>query len=91
MYAIRSYYDWIVNTNNDLGNEVGLYDIHVYPKQKLVRDGDYTKMLKAYRDVTPSDRKIVLGEVGFKYTEVDANLKAENEAAIANDPYAGVV
>lgn len=81
--------NWITNAKNDLGNAIGLYDIHVYPKQLIVRNGDYTKMLQAYRDATPADKRIVLGEIGFKYTDVDADLKAENEEAIAADPYAG--
>ncbi len=81
--------DWITKTAKDLGDDVGLYDIHVYPKQLIVRNGDYTEMLQAYRDVTPEDKRIVLGEIGFKYTEVDADLKAQNEEAIAKDPYAG--
>ena len=59
-----------------------MYDIHVYPKQLIVRNGDYTAMLQAYKDATPAGKRIVLGEVGFKYTEVDANLKALNEDAI---------
>nr|WP_320117407.1 hypothetical protein [uncultured Marinifilum sp.] len=81
--------NWITNAKNDLGDAIGLYDIHVYPKQLIVRNGDYTDMLQAYRDATPDDKPIVLGEIGFKYTEVDADLKAENEEAIENDPYAG--
>jgi len=80
---------WITKAAQDLGEDIGLYDIHVYPKQLIVRNGDYTTMLQAYRDATPADKQIVLGEIGFKYTEVDADLKAENEAAIAADPYAG--
>ncbi|MRT93711.1 hypothetical protein [Ancylomarina sp. 16SWW S1-10-2] len=81
--------DWITRSNADLGENIGLYNLHVYPKQLIVRNGDYTEMLQAYRDVTPADKRIVLGEIGFKYDEVDAELKAQNEAAIEADPYAG--
>lgn len=81
--------DWIINAKNDLDDNIGLYDIHVYPKQLIVRNGDYTAMLQAYRDATPSDKRIVLGEIGFKYTEIDAGLKEQNEQAIAADPFAG--
>ncbi len=81
--------NWIIKTSDDLDDAVGLYDIHVYPKQQLVRNGEYTDLLQAYRDAAPADKRIVLGEVGFKYTAVDANLQAENETAIANDPFAG--
>ncbi|WP_066629922.1 hypothetical protein [Labilibacter marinus] len=80
---------WITKAANDLDDGIGLYDIHVYPKQLIVRSGDYTSMLQAYRDATPEGKRIVLGEIGFKYTEVDAGLKEKNEAAIEADPYAG--
>lgn len=80
---------WLQNSNNDLNEHMGLYDIHVYPKQLIVRNGDYTDMLQAYRDAIPNNKRIVLGEVGFKYDEVDAELRDRNLAAIAADPYAG--
>ncbi|MEC3907865.1 hypothetical protein VOI54_12620 [Tamlana sp. 2201CG12-4] len=89
VFNSASQTEWITNTENDLGEHMGLYDIHVYPKQQLVRNGDFGEMLRSYRKVTPSDKPLVLGEIGFKYTEVDADLKRENEEAIANDPYAG--
>ena len=79
---------WITRAADSIDANIGLYDIHVYPKQQIVRNGDYTKMLQAYRDVTPANKRIVLGEIGFKYTEVDADLKARNEAAIEADPFA---
>ena len=81
--------EWLTKTENDLGDNMGLYDIHVYPEQQLVRNGEFGKMLQAYKKVTPPDKRIVIGEIGFKYTEVDTDLKKENEDAIANDPYAG--
>ncbi|GAF01473.1 hypothetical protein [Saccharicrinis fermentans] len=81
--------DWITNAHHDFDESIGLYDIHVYPKQLIVRNGDYTEMLKAYRDVVPNEKKIVLSEIGFKYDEVDYELKEANDRAIANDPYAG--
>jgi hypothetical protein len=80
---------WITNAKTDLDENIGLYDIHVYPKQLIVRNGDYTDILKAYRDAIPDNKRIVLGEIGFKYDEVDADLQAQNEAAIAADPFAG--
>ncbi|MDV7139204.1 hypothetical protein R3X28_09965 [Maribacter sp. TH_r10] len=81
--------DWFTSATNDLSDAMGLYDIHVYPKQQLVREGEYANMLRAYKKVTPAEKQIVLGELGFKYTEVDAELQSENLAAIANDPFAG--
>lgn len=80
---------WIMDAAKDMDTHIGLYDVHVYPKQQIVRNGDYTKMLQGYRDATPEGKKIVLGEVGFKYTEVDAELKTLNEQLIEADPFAG--
>ncbi|WP_405247430.1 hypothetical protein [Cellulophaga sp. Asnod2-G02] len=89
VFNTASQTDWFTKTEADLGDNVGLYDIHVYPQQQLIRNGEFAQMLRAYKKVTPADKRIVLGEIGFKYTEVDAQLKLENEEAIANDPYAG--
>ncbi len=80
---------WFTNAVRDFDANIGLYDLHVYPKQQIVRNGDYTDMLKAYKAVLPANKRVVLGEVGFKYTEVDADLKQENEDAIAADEFAG--
>ncbi|TXE15054.1 hypothetical protein FUA26_00680 [Seonamhaeicola algicola] len=89
VFNTASQTEWIANTHNDLGDNVGLYDIHVYPKQQLIRNGEFSDMLRAYKKVTPEGKQIVLGEIGFKYDEVDAELKRLNEEAIANDPFAG--
>lgn len=89
VFNTASQTEWIANTHTDLGDNVGLYDIHVYPKQQLIRNGEFSDMLRAYKKVTPAGKQIVLGEIGFKYDEVDAELKRQNEEAIENDPYAG--
>ncbi|MGJ8733796.1 MAG: hypothetical protein ACSHW4_11640 [Cellulophaga sp.] len=89
VFNTASQTDWLTKTEADLGDNVGLYDIHVYPQQQLIRNGEFAQMLSAYKKITPADKRIVLGEIGFKYTEVDAELKLQNEEAIANDPYAG--
>lgn len=89
VFNTASETDWITRTNTDLGDNVGLYDIHVYPKQQLIRNGEFSNMLRAYKKITPADKQLVLGEIGFKYDEVDAELKRKNEEAIENDPFAG--
>lgn len=89
VFNTASQTEWITKTDNDLGDNVGLYDIHVYPKQQLIRNGEFSNMLRAYKKITPSGKQIVLGEIGFKYDEVDAELKRLNEEAIENDPFAG--
>ncbi|TKD62509.1 hypothetical protein [Flavobacterium sp. ASW18X] len=81
--------EWFTNATVDLGDNLGLYDIHVYPEQTTVRSGEYAKMLRAYKTITPADKPLVLGEIGFKYANVDAALKAKNDAAIAEDAFAG--
>lgn len=89
VFNTASQTNWLTDTHTDLGDNIGLYDIHVYPKQQLIRNGDFADMLRAYKKATPANKQLVLGEIGFKYTEVDAELKTLNEEAIANDPYAG--
>ena len=89
VFNTASQTDWITKTDNDFGDNVGLYDIHVYPKQQLIRNGEFSNMLRAYKKITPADKQLVLGEIGFKYDEVDAELKIKNEEAIENDPFAG--
>jgi len=89
VFNTASQTDWFTKTEADLGDNVGLYDIHVYPKQQLVRNGEFADMLRAYKNNTPADKQVVLGEIGFKYDAVDATLKLENEIAIEEDPFAG--
>ncbi|WP_090120343.1 hypothetical protein [Lutibacter oricola] len=89
VFNTASQTEWFTNTETDLGDNVGLYDIHVYPKQQLVRNGEFAEMLRVYKENTPADKQVVLGEIGFKYDAVDAELKLENEEAIENDPFAG--
>lgn len=47
VFNTASETEWITKTNNDLGDYVGLYDIHVYPKQQLIRNGEFSNMLRA--------------------------------------------
>ncbi len=89
VFNTASQTEWFSNTEADFGTSVGLYDIHVYPKQQLVRNGEFADMLRVYKENTPADKQIVLGEIGFKYDAVDAELMKENEAAIEADPFAG--
>jgi hypothetical protein len=89
VFNTASQTEWFTKSENDLGENLGLFDIHVYPKQQLIRNGDFSDMLRRYKKITPEGKQIVLGEIGFKYTEVDAELKKENEEAIEADPFAG--
>ncbi|MFC2129470.1 hypothetical protein ACFLQX_01685 [Bacteroidota bacterium] len=79
---------WVSNTARDMGDFVDLYDIHTYPEQSFVRGDEYLIMLNQYKEAVPEGKQIVMGEIGFKYTGNDIELKEENEDRISNDPYA---
>lgn len=79
---------WVVNTNLDLGDKVGAYDIHTYPSETEVRDGTYKNMVKAYKNAAPSSKEMLMGELGFKYPSGSA-LGIENTKRISKDPFAG--
>ena len=52
-----------------LKDEIGLYDIHTYPSKITVNSGEYTDIIRAYKQAVPAGRKIVMGEIGFKFVE----------------------
>jgi len=79
--------DWITNTNFDLGNKVGAYDIHTYPDQDEVRDGSYSDMTAAYKGAAPAAKVMLMTELGFKYAS-SSELGTENESREDADPYA---
>lgn len=78
---------WITNTNYDLGDKVGAYDIHTYPTESDVRDGSYYEMIKAYQNETPELKEMFMCEFGFKYSTL-SELGIENALRKANDKYA---
>lgn len=81
--------DWITNSVKDLDNAIGVYDIHTYPSKITVNSGEYTSILKAYKDVTPKGKPIVMGEIGFKFVEKqDEALMNENIVRAKAKPYA---
>ena len=78
---------WVSNSVRDLGDAVGLYDIHTYPSKAQVNTGEYSAMISAYRAAAPAGTKMILGELGLKFIdERDAAYAAENERRIAADP-----
>lgn len=77
---------WIRNTNADLGTKIDVYDIHTYPKESEVRDGSYLEMIKAYREVAPTSKDMIMGELGFKYS-VLSELGIQNALRISADEY----
>jgi len=73
----------------DLGDRVGLYDIHTYPSKSEVNSGEYGEMIAAYRRAAPAGAKMVMGELGFKYIDPrDSLYEAENRRRIAAAPHA---
>lgn len=68
---------WIEKTASDIGNIIGLYDIHTYPSKYTVNTNQYYEIIKSYRDCVPANHKIIMGEIGLKY--VAPEDKALNE------------
>lgn len=87
----NSKYDtegWLVQTVEHTDSIIGLYDIHAYPGQAEVRSGKYSELLKKYKSIVPKDKKIVLGEAGYKYwREADSLLMAEYNRRVENHPF----
>lgn len=65
---------WVDSTATRLGDRVGLYDIHTYPSKSTVNSGKYSDIIRAYREKVPSGKKIVMGEIGFKFVEEEDSL-----------------
>lgn len=83
--------DWITNSVKDLEDAIGIYDIHTYPSKITVNSGEYTSILKAYKDAVPANKPMVMGEIGFKFVEKeDEVLMKENIERAKAKPYASV-
>lgn len=81
--------DWVSRTADELGDAIGLYDIHTYPSKAEINAGEYGEMIAAYRAAAPAERPMIMGEIGIKFIdERDAAYAAENERRIARCPYA---
>jgi hypothetical protein len=82
---------WVSNTVRDFPEATGIYDIHTYPSKVTVNSGEYTEIIKAYKDVSAPGSKIVMGEIGFKYREPeDAAYQAENLKRAENLAHASI-
>jgi hypothetical protein len=78
---------WVINTNFDLGDKIGAYDIHTYPTETQVRDGSYQTMVKSYKNSAPPSKDMLMAELGFKY-EPSSDLGQQNTRRILQDPFA---
>lgn len=65
---------WIDSCAVQLRNQIELYDIHTYPSKITVNSGEYANVLAAYRKSVPEGKKIVMGEIGFKFVEETDSL-----------------
>ena len=86
----HSEYDakgWLRQTAQELDAHIGIYDIHSYPGQSEVRKGDYAGILSQYKKIVPENKKIILGEAGFKYWRTaDSLLKKEYNRRVERHP-----
>lgn len=82
---------WVDSCATHLQEEIGLYDIHTYPSKSTVNSGAYTDIISAYKRFVPADKKIVMGEIGFKFVEpADSLYQQENLRRAAAKPYASM-
>lgn len=71
---------WIDSCAVQLKDQIELYDIHTYPSKITVNSGEYGDILTAYRKSVPEGKKIVMGEIGFKFVEeADSLYLQENK------------
>lgn len=82
---------WVDSCSTNMKDIIGLYDIHTYPSKITVNSGQYSKIIEAYKKFVPSNRKIVMGEIGFKYVEAaDSFYMKENLRRAKAKPHASV-
>ena len=68
--------------------QVGIYDMHAYPGQRLVRSGEFEKTLRGLKAIV-GDAPIILGEAGYKYFSdpADAALAKEYWKRVEGHPF----
>lgn len=48
---------WVARSAQDLGAQIGIYDVHAYPGQHEVRSGTYAEKLRRIRAEVPAGKK----------------------------------
>ena len=85
--------DWVSDAANDLGSDIGLYDVHTYPPLGQMFSGEYESVLKEMVSQVPTGSQIVLGEFGYQYasgtSNLDRDLLNRNIQNINSDPNIG--
>lgn len=70
---------WVSRTRDELGDMVGLYDIHTYPSKATINSGEYSRIIASYKAQVPEGHQIVMGEIGIKFVAPeDAAFNEEN-------------
>lgn len=78
--------EWVNETISQLDSLIGIYDVHAYPDGESVRSGDFGKYYgEIYKKVKPTGKKLVLGELGLKYSGA---LYQKNRELAEADPNA---
>lgn len=81
--------DWWIDSCAMMPNgTIGLYDIHTYPGKGTVNSGRYSEIIRSYREKVPTDKQMVMGEIGLKFHDGDPYLDSINKARIARVPHA---
>ncbi|MEM6830131.1 MAG: cellulase family glycosylhydrolase [Bacteroidota bacterium] len=79
--------DWLYSTAEELDGITSVYDIHIYADQHLTSDGNLIDYLTPFAEAVQSSNKpIILGELGMKYT---GELWKENQRRGQADNCAG--
>ncbi|MCD8193022.1 MAG: hypothetical protein LUD74_00415 [Tannerellaceae bacterium] len=80
---------WVDSCALGLNDQIALYDIHTYPSKITVNSNEFTPIIDAYRQKVPEGKKIVMGEIGFKFVEpADPLYLQENIRRTQATPYA---
>ena len=78
--------EWVDETIAQLDSVIGVYDVHAYPDGDFVHSGEFGKYYGTIsKKVKPTGKKLVLGELGLKYSGALLN---KNRALAEADPNA---
>ena len=80
---------FVTNTVNALDSVIGTYGYHFYPANDQVENNKYLISAQAYKNLFPSNKDAIIGELGFKYLTTSPK-GILNESLKNADPYADV-
>ncbi|MFO7368965.1 MAG: hypothetical protein R6X09_01705 [Bacteroidales bacterium] len=80
-------HEWIGQSAKDMDTLIGVYDVHAYPGQHEVHSGKFSQEIAKYVTGVPKDKKIILGEAGYKYYKnEDSALMKEHLKRVNGHP-----